>query len=107
MKKLILLIFLFCSIGVSASTLEIKIVHQKKTPQGKLYGAPGGIYFYLRDLEPFRVYKLQYSEDFKVWKDMVFLKNKSGAIHKPLASPLWHWDELPPTNCFFRIALAW
>jgi hypothetical protein len=104
MKKLITLFLLVASVAcVSAASLEMKVMKQKTLPNGNTYGLAGGIYFELTDLEPFIMYKLQYSEDLKKWTDMVHL----GTYKMAMTSPYYTWDELPPHKCFFRIVVAW
>ena len=105
MKKLILLFLLACSVSVNAASLELKVMQQKVLPNGNAYGLESGIYFELTDLEPYVMYKLQYSEDFKKWTDMVHL----GTYRQghPMTSPYYTWNELPPYKCFFRLVVAW
>ena len=103
MKKLILLFLLACSVSVNAASLELKVMQQKVLPNGNAYGLESGIYFELTDLEPFVMYKLQYSEDLKQWTDMVHL----GTYEIAMTSPYYTWKELPPHQCFFRIVVAW
>ena len=102
MKKLFLLFFLF-SVSLNAANLKIVPVQQKTLPNGNAYGLESGIYFELTNLEPFIMYKLQYSEDLKKWTDLVHL----GTYKMSMTSPYWTWDELPPQQCFFRIVVAW
>ncbi len=102
MKKLFLLFFLF-SVSLNAANLKIVPVQQKTLPNGNAYGLESGIYFELTNLEPFVMYKLQYSEDLKKWTDLVHL----GTYKMAMTSPYWTWDELPPHQCFFRIVVAW
>jgi len=103
MKKIIALLLLVGAVSVNAASLELKVKHQKSLPNGNTYGLPSGIYFELKDLEPFVMYKLQYSEDMKKWVDMVHL----GTHDIAMTSPYYTWDELPPHKCFFRIVVAW
>ena len=102
MKKLFLLCFLF-SVSLNAANLKIVPVQQKTLPNGNAYGLESGIYFELTNLQPFIMYKLQYSEDLKKWTDLVHL----GTYKMAMTSPYWTWDELPPHKCFFRIVVAW
>ena len=102
MKKIIIFL-LVCIASVNAATLELKVKQQKVLPNGKAYGLESGIYFELTNLEPFIMYKLQYSEDFKSWTDLVNL----GTYKMAMTSPYWTWNELPPHQCFFRIVVAW
>ena len=102
MKKLILLFFLF-SVSLNAANLKIVPVQQKALSNGNAYGLESGIYFELTNLEPFIMYKLQYSEDLRKWTDLVHL----GTYKMAMTSPYWTWDELQPQQCFFRIVVAW
>jgi hypothetical protein len=103
MKKIILFLFLF-SVSLNANpTLKIVPVQQKVLPNGNAYGLESGIYFELTNLEPFIMYKLQYSEDLRKWKDLVHL----GTYKMSMTSPYWTWKELPPEKCFFRVVIAW
>ena len=102
MKKLFLLFFLF-SVSLNAADLKLVPVQQKTLPNGHPYGLESGIYFELTNIEPFIMYKLQYSKDLKSWTELVNL-----ATYKTsMTSPYWTWDELPPHNCFFRLMVAW
>ena len=105
MKKLILLFLLACSVSVNAASLELKVMQQKVLPNGNAYGLESGIYFELTDLEPYVMYKLQYSEDFKKWTDMVHLGTYRHG--HPMTSPYYTWNELPPSKRFFRLVVAW
>ena len=87
----------------NAANLKIVPVQQKTLPNGNAYGLESGVYFELTDLEPFIMYKLQYSKDFKEWTDLVNL----GTYKMAMTSPYWTWKELPPHKCFFRIVIAW
>ena len=107
MKKIITfllaaVVYVFNPIAKAAS-LELKVKQQKVLPNGNAYGLESGIYFELTDLEPFVMYKLQYSEDLKKWTDMVHL----GTYEIAMTSPYYTWKELPPHQCFFRIVVAW
>ena len=102
MKKIIIFL-LVCIASANAATLELKVKQQKVLPNGKAYGLESGIYFELTNLEPFIMYKLQYSEDLKIWTDLVHL----GTYKMAMTSPYWAWKELPPHQCFFRIVVAW
>ena len=88
-----------------AYSAELKIVpvQQKTLANGLAYGLESGIYFELTELEPFIMYKLQYSQDLKKWTDMVHL----GTYKMAMTSPYYTWDELPKDKCFFRIVVAW
>ncbi len=102
MKKIIFFL-LVCIASTNAASLELKVMQQKVLPNGNAYGLESGIYFELTDLEPFVMYKLQYSEDLKKWTDMVHL----GTYQMAMTSPYYTWNELPPSKCFFRIVVAW
>ena len=102
MKKIIFFL-LVCIASTNAASLELKVKQQKVLPNGNAYGLESGIYFELTDLEPFVMYKLQYSEDLKKWTDMVHL----GTYQMAMTSPYYTWNELPPVKCFFRIVVAW
>jgi len=95
-----ILSFLFASaIATQAISLEIKLVYQKVTEKGRPYGSPGGIYFEVKNIEPFLPYWVQYSHDLKKWEDLYSF----GSFGLNSSSPLFHWHELPPGQCFFRI----
>ena len=95
-----ILVLLFASVVIAQSvSLEIKLAHQKVTPMGRPYGSPGGIYFEIKDIDPFLPYWVQYSHDLKIWEDLY----NFGSFGTNSTSPLFHWYELPPGNCFFRI----
>jgi|TARA_R110002110_G_scaffold364058_1_gene573895 hypothetical protein len=102
MKKIISLL-LFAAVSVNAAHLKIVPVQQKTLPNGSAYGLESGIYFELTDLEPFIMYKLQYTKDFAKWTDLVHL----GTYKMAMTSPYWTWKQLPPHKCFFRIVEAW
>ena len=102
MKKIIFFL-LVCIASANAASLELKVMQQKVLPNGNAYGLESGIYFELTDLEPFVMYKLQYSEDLKKWTDMVHLGTYQIAMTAATAYiPPW-----PPVKCFFRIVVAW
>jgi hypothetical protein len=82
-----------------AVSLEINIAYQKTTHLGHPYGGPGGIYFEIKDIEPLIPYWVQYSYDLKVWHDLY----NFGNFGTNTTSPIFHWYELPPDKCFFRI----
>ncbi len=103
MKKIISLLLLVGAVSANAASLELIVKKQKTLPNGNAYGLESGIYFELTDLEPFVMYKLQYSEDLKSWTDLVHL----GTHKMAMTSPYWTWKELPPYQCFFRIVVAW
>ena len=103
MKKIISLLLLVGAVSANAASLELIVKKQKTLPNGNAYGLESGIYFELTDLEPFVMYKLQYSEDLKKWTDMVHL----GTYQMAMTSPYYTWKELPPSKCFFRIVVAW
>ena len=102
MKKIIVFL-LACIVSANAASLELKVKQQKVLPNGNAYGLESGIYFELTNLEPFIMYKLQYSEDLDKWTDLVHL----GTHKMAMTSPYWTWNELPPHQCFFRIVVAW
>ena len=59
MKKAITtFLFLTCVAFVNAASLELEVMKQKALPNGNTYGLPSGIYFKLKDLHPFVMYKL-------------------------------------------------
>ncbi len=95
----LLTIFLLSASIAQAVSLEIKLVYQKVTEKGRPYGSPGGIYFEIKDIDPFLPYWVQYSHDFKKWEDLY----NFGSFGTNSTSPLFHWNELPPGKCFFRI----
>ena len=104
MKKLVLLAFFGFSIILNAASLKIKLVHQKVVEAtGHPYGSPGGIYFEIKDIEPVLPYWIQYSHDFIIWKDLY----NFGSFGNNSTSPVFHWHELPPKKCFFRIVQKW
>tara|TARA_B110001454_G_scaffold217086_1_gene241634 strand:+ start:237 stop:521 length:285 start_codon:yes stop_codon:yes gene_type:complete len=92
--KLIIIILLLC-VNVNAASLKL-------ISKGKTAGLPSGLYFELTNMEPFIMYKLEYSEDLIKWKEMV----RVGTYSTHMKSPFWAWDELPPQKCFFRLVLA-
>jgi len=95
-----ILVLLFASVVIAQSvSLQIKVAHQKVTATGKPYGSPGGIYFEIKDIDPFVPYWVQYSHDLKIWEDLY----NFGSFGSNSTSPLFHWYELPPEKCFFRI----
>jgi len=95
-----ILLFLFASVvATQAISLEIKLAHQKVTDKGRPYGSPGGIYFKIKNIDPFLPYWVQYSYDLKKWEDLY----NFGSFGDNLTSPLFHWHELPPHQCYFRI----
>ena len=96
MKKIITFL-LVCVASTNAASLELKV---KTRAENR---GLNGIYFELTDLEPFIMYKLQYSEDLDKWTDLVQL----GTYKMAMTSPYWTWNELPPHQCFFRIVVAW
>ncbi len=92
--KLIIIILLLC-VNVNAASLKL-------ISKGKTAGLPSGLYFELTNLEPFIMYKLEYSEDLIKWKEML----RVGTYSTHMKSPFWAWSELPPQKCFFRLVLA-
>lgn len=101
----LLTILLLSSVALTAAPkIEIKRVHQKVVEEtGEPYGSPGGIYFKYTSLDPFIMYGLEYSQDMKTWSHMY----NFGTVGDSTTSPLLHWFELPPGNCFFRIVQLW
>jgi hypothetical protein len=89
-----LIIFSLC---ITANAASLKLITKEKTA-----GLPSGLYFQIDDIDPFIMYKLQYSEDLVTWHEMVRL----GTYKTSMVSPFWGWDELPPQKCFFRLVLA-
>ena len=83
MKKIISLLLLVGAVSTNAASLELKVMQQKTLPNGNAYGLESGIYFELTDLEPFIMYKLQYSEDLKSWTDLVHLGTYKMAMTSP------------------------
>ena len=102
MIRLLTIFLLSASVAQSVS-LEIKLAYQKVTEKGRPYGSPGGIYFEIKDIDPLMPYWVQYSQDLKVWKDLY----NFGSFGDNSTSPLFHWYELPPEKCFFRIIQKW
>jgi len=99
MLRTLTLLLLSSAIVNAAPKMEIKIAYQKVTPLGHPYGGPGGIYFKITDIDPLLPYWVQYSHDLKIWKDLY----NFGSFGDSSTSPLFHWFELPPEKCFFRI----
>ena len=99
----LLTIFLLSATIAQAVSLQIKVAYQKVTEKGRPYGSPGGIYFEIKDIDPFLPYWVQYSHDFKKWEDLY----NFGSFGNNSTSPLFHWYELPPDKCFFRIIQKW
>ena len=107
-EKAIIVFFVLWGIATifnvaNGAELELIVKQQKTLPNGNAYGLESGIYFKLTNLEPFIMYKLQYSEGLKNWTDMVHL----GTYKMAMTSPYYTWKELPPHKCFFRIVVAW
>ena len=66
-----ILLFLFASVvATQAINLEIKLAYQKVTEKGRPYGSPGGIYFKIKNINPFLPYWVQYSHNLKIWEDL-------------------------------------
>ena len=99
----LLTVFLLSAAVAQSVSLKIKVAYQKVTPMDHPYGSPGGIYFEIKDMDPLLPYWVQYSHDFKVWKDLY----NFGSFGTNSTSPLFHWYELPPDKCFFRIIQKW
>jgi len=92
---------LFASaIATQAISLDIKLADQKVTSKCVVCSTcAGGIYFEIKDIDPFVPYWVQYSYDLKKWEDLY----NFGSFGLNSSSPLFHWYELPPGKCFFRI----
>ena len=103
MLRTLSLLLLSSAIVNAAPKMEIKIAYQKVTPLGHPYGSPGGVYFKITDIDPLLPYWVQYSHDLKIWKDLY----NFGSFGDKSTSPLFHWYELPPDKCFFRIIQKW
>ena len=99
----LLTIFLLSASIAQAVSMKIKVARQKVTHMNQPYGSPGGIYFEIKDMDPLLPYWVQYSHDFKIWKDLY----NFGSFGTNSTSPLFHWFELPPEKCFFRIIQKW
>ena len=104
LRTLSLLLLSSAIVTAGPLKMKIKVVHQKVVEAtGQPYGSPGGIYFEIKDMDPLLPYWVQYSHDFKVWKDLY----NFGTFGTNSTSPLFHWYELPPDKCFFRIIQKW
>jgi len=104
MKKLITILLLSSVAVTAAPKLEIKLVKQKVVEAtGQPYGSPGGIYFKHTNINPFILYAVQYSHDMKTWTHLY----NFGSVATDTTSPLFHWYQLPPGKCFFRIIELW
>ena len=104
MTRLLSILILSSVALTAAPKLEIKRVYQKVVEAtGEPYGSPGGIYFKYTGLDPFIMYGLEYSYDMKKWTHLY----NFGTIGDNTTSPLFHWYELPPGKCFFRIKQLW
>ena len=102
--KAIILLLCSCTLVCAAPKIEINRVHQKVVPAtGQPYGSPGGIYFKCTDVSPFIMYAVQYSHDMTAWTDLY----NFGSVGTKTTSPLFHWYELPPGSCFFRLIELW
>ena len=101
----LLTILLLSSVALTAAPkLEIKRVHQKEVEAtGAPYGSPGGIYFKYTGLDPFIMYGLEYSHDMKTWTHIY----NFGTVGVNTTSPLFHWYQVPPQKCFYRIKQLW
>ena len=95
----LLTIFLLSASIAQAVSMKIKVAHQKVTEKGQPYGSPGGIYFEFSGMDPFLPYWVQYSHDLTKWEDLY----NFGSFGTNATSPLFHWFQLPPQKCFFRI----
>ena len=115
MIRTLSLLLLSTVIVNAAPKIEIKVVHEKRTDMDQPrcewvdpcrmheLGSPGGVYFKISDIDPLLPYWVQYSQDFKIWKDLY----NFGSFGTNATSPLFHWFELPPQKCFFRIVQKW
>ncbi len=104
MLKLLLAFMFTCTLASAAPKLKIHIVHQKEVEAtGHPYGSPGGIYFSYTGLEPFIMYGLEYSHDMKTWTHIY----NFGTVGVNTTSPLFHWYQVPPQKCFYRIKQLW
>ncbi len=104
MKKLITILLLSSVALTAAPKIEIHRVHQKVVEAtGHPYGSPGGIYFKHTNIHPFILYAVQYSHDMKTWSHLY----NFGSVKTDTNSPLFHWYQLPPGKCFFRIIELW
>ena len=99
MLRTLSLLLLSTAIVNAAPKMEIKIAYQKVTPLGHPYGSPGGIYFEFSGMDPFLPYWVQYSHDLTKWEDLY----NFGSFGSNATSPLFHWFQLPPQKCFFRV----
>jgi hypothetical protein len=111
MTKTLSLLLLSTAIVNAAPKIEIKVVHQKRTDMDQPrcvwvdpcsmheLGSPGGIYFKFSGMDPFISYWVQYSHDLKKWEDLY----NFGSFGTNATSPLFHWFQVPPQKCFFRI----
>ncbi len=101
----LLTILLLSSVALTAAPkIEIHRVYQKVVEAtGQPYGSPGGIYFKCTNINPFIMYAVQYSPDMTAWTDLY----NFGSVGTKTTSPLFHWYQLPPGNCFFRIIELW
>jgi hypothetical protein len=101
----LLTILLLSSVALTAAPkIEIHRVYQKVVEAtGQPYGSAGGIYFKCTNINPFIMYAVQYSPDMTAWTDLY----NFGSVGTKTTSPLFHWYQLPPGNCFFRIIELW
>ena len=107
----VLTIFLLSASIAQAVSMKIKVAHQKTTHMNQPrcewvdpcsmheLGSPGGIYFEFSGMDPFLSYWVQYSHDLKKWEDLY----NFGSFGTNATSPLFHWFQVPPQKCFFRI----
>ena len=58
-----------------------------------------GIYFEIKEINPYILYEIQSSVDLIKWENMV----RVGSHKTEMESPLFEWDTLSPNSCFFRI----
>lgn len=96
MKKLIIFLTafsFFITLGLAFGQepkLELKIFEGVRVQ---------GIYFKIKEINPYILYEIQCSEDLIKWENMV----RVGSYKTEMESPLFEWDTLPPNSCFFRI----
>ena len=96
MQKLIIFLtafLFFVTLGFALEQepkLEIKIFKGMRVQ---------GIYFEIKEIDPYILYEIQSSVDLIKWENVV----RVGSHKTEMESPLFEWDILPPNSCFFRI----
>ena len=96
MQKLIIFLtafLFFVTLGFALGQeqkLEIKIFKGMRVQ---------GIYFEIKEIDPYILYEIQSSVDLIKWENVV----RVGSHKTEMESPLFEWDILPPNSCFFRI----